>query len=306
VREHLLRFFDAVDKLSVMDVQINEDLLSIMLLYSLPASYENFRCAIESHDKLPSAEALKVKIIEESEARVQKSQNATDAMAAWKGRKGKKYTTKKKNSDKSEHNRKESGFRKTIWCYKCQAIGHKANNCVKKNEEREEKATTVDDAFHISLESQDATLYSNTKHGKVGWCLDSGCTSHICRDEDLFVDQIKQSDGRLNLASNDSTSITGKGNVNMLVDDGKKKRSIMLKNTILAPDIRMNLVSVSKITDHDHEVIFRKDRAIIQNNRGEVKMVADRIGNLYFVREGKPTASITCEKTNQNFILWHQ
>jgi len=47
-----------------MDVLINEDLLNIMLLYSLywlPASYENFRCAIESHDKLPSAEALKVK-----------------------------------------------------------------------------------------------------------------------------------------------------------------------------------------------------------------------------------------------------
>jgi len=34
--------------------------------------------------------------------------------------------------------------------------------------------------------------------------------------------------------------------------------------------------------------------------------VADRIGNLYFVREGKPTASITCEKTYQNFVLWHQ
>ena len=78
VRQHLLKFFDAIDKLNVMGVQINEDLLSIMLLYSLPASYENFRCAIESHDRLPSAEILKVKIIEESEARMHKTYNATN------------------------------------------------------------------------------------------------------------------------------------------------------------------------------------------------------------------------------------
>ena len=52
VRDHVSRFFDAVDKLSEMEVDIYPDLLSIMLLYSLPSSYENFRCAIESRDAL--------------------------------------------------------------------------------------------------------------------------------------------------------------------------------------------------------------------------------------------------------------
>lgn len=44
VRDHMNKFFYAVDKLSAMDVHINGDLLTIMLLYSLPPSYENFRC----------------------------------------------------------------------------------------------------------------------------------------------------------------------------------------------------------------------------------------------------------------------
>jgi hypothetical protein len=35
VREHIDMFFDAVDKLQEMDVEINRDLLAIMLLYSL-------------------------------------------------------------------------------------------------------------------------------------------------------------------------------------------------------------------------------------------------------------------------------
>ena len=65
VKEHLAKFFDAVDKLESMDVQINGDLLSIMLLYSLPMSYDNFRCSIKTRDALPSPDTF----IEEAESR---------------------------------------------------------------------------------------------------------------------------------------------------------------------------------------------------------------------------------------------
>lgn len=67
VREHIRKFFDAVDKLGEMEVDINPDLLSIMLLYSLLPSYENFHCAIESRDELPTLKTLRIKIIEENE-----------------------------------------------------------------------------------------------------------------------------------------------------------------------------------------------------------------------------------------------
>ena len=60
VREHINKFFDAVDKLAMMEVEINADLLSIILLYALPSRYENFRCAIESRDNLPNVENLKI------------------------------------------------------------------------------------------------------------------------------------------------------------------------------------------------------------------------------------------------------
>lgn len=67
--DHLNKFMDIVDKLGEMDININKDLLSIMLLYSLPQSFENFRIAIESRDDLPDPDNLRVKIIEEAEAR---------------------------------------------------------------------------------------------------------------------------------------------------------------------------------------------------------------------------------------------
>lgn len=58
-----------------MEIAINPDLLTVMLLYSLPASFENFRCAIESRDNLPTPETLRTKIIEESDARKNDPQN---------------------------------------------------------------------------------------------------------------------------------------------------------------------------------------------------------------------------------------
>lgn len=77
IREHLHEFFDAVDKLSEMDVNINPDQLVIMMLYCLPSSYENFRCAIESRDQLPTPENLRTKIIEEHDARRAATSNST-------------------------------------------------------------------------------------------------------------------------------------------------------------------------------------------------------------------------------------
>lgn len=58
IRSHLRKFFDAVDRLNDMEVPINDDLLSILLLYSLPSSFDSFRVAIESRDELPKPETL--------------------------------------------------------------------------------------------------------------------------------------------------------------------------------------------------------------------------------------------------------
>lgn len=83
IREYIQKFFDTVDRLSEMKVDINNDLLSVMLLHSLPTSFDNFRCAIESRDTLPSPESLRIKIIEESDARKHESrENNSDALFA--------------------------------------------------------------------------------------------------------------------------------------------------------------------------------------------------------------------------------
>lgn len=73
VHDHLSNFMDVVDQLSAMGMEIHPKLLSIMMLHydSPPQTFENFRIAIETRDCLLNPDYLKIKIIEESEGKVQ-------------------------------------------------------------------------------------------------------------------------------------------------------------------------------------------------------------------------------------------
>lgn len=62
-QKHMVIFFDAMEKLYDVDVDTNDDLLAIVFLYNLPGTYKNFRCAIDTHDKLPPPETLRIKIL---------------------------------------------------------------------------------------------------------------------------------------------------------------------------------------------------------------------------------------------------
>ncbi|KRX61462.1 Retrovirus-related Pol polyprotein from transposon TNT 1-94 [Trichinella sp. T6] len=82
MNDFLREFFNCVDKLKAMDMEIADDLLSILLLYAIPNSYENFRIAIESRDELPKPEVLKIKLLEECKARKNREPKHNDAMFA--------------------------------------------------------------------------------------------------------------------------------------------------------------------------------------------------------------------------------
>jgi hypothetical protein len=51
MRDHIRNFFDVVDKLEEMELCIINDLLAILLIYSIPDEYETFRIAIETQEK---------------------------------------------------------------------------------------------------------------------------------------------------------------------------------------------------------------------------------------------------------------
>ena len=72
---------------------------------SIPDSYENFRCAIEARDELPTPEALKIKLLEEfntrKEKEIQKEQHSQGAFYAKFGKKNKPQQSKNDSQRKT-------------------------------------------------------------------------------------------------------------------------------------------------------------------------------------------------------------
>ena len=295
VRDHLTSFFDTVDKLNDMEVEINPDLLTVMLLYSLPAKYENFRIAIESRDTLPSPEALRVKIIEESEARSGSAVGASsDAMFANKShvRYGQKNKSEKKNASNKDFEKGEFKYR----CHKCRKIGHKAADC--KNKKRED-AKCVEEVCLMTV--------VGTENISSKWCLDSGASSHLCNRRDEFSKIDITDRGILNLANDNSIKIAGIGTVKLETDVYGKEMDVSLDDTLHVPGLRSNLMSVAKITDRGYDVLFRKNEALVLNNDGDVKLRAERIGALYFTHGKVRDVSneVLIPEANLSFELWH-
>lgn len=204
VKEHLNNFFDIVDKLDEMEIDINKDLLAILLLYSLPPNFENFRCAIESRDDLPDPQALKIKIIEEFEARSNQIKT-DDPNALMAGRKFQKKRFDKKIYEES------SGIEKFKYkCHRCGKRGHKSRDCSAKQQSHNAEDVSL---YSAVVPNANQAFGGITQLQATEWCLDSGCTSHLCRDKGDFIEFEESEVGRLNLASNASTDITARGTV---------------------------------------------------------------------------------------------
>ncbi|KMQ83551.1 retrovirus-related pol polyprotein from transposon tnt 1-94, partial [Lasius niger] len=83
ITQHVNDFTSKAGQLEEAGIQIPDELLSIMLLNSLPDEYKNFSVAMESRDDIPTLEVLKAKLKEE-EAR----QNDRDAKTSDSDKKG--------------------------------------------------------------------------------------------------------------------------------------------------------------------------------------------------------------------------
>ena len=54
------------------------------------------------------------------------------------------------------------------------------------------------------------------------WCLDSGCSSHLCNDYNVFNEITDTSSSKINLANHVSTIASAKGTVNLSMSNGAK------------------------------------------------------------------------------------
>lgn len=65
----------------------------------------------------------------------------------------------------------------------------------------------------------------------------------------VFTTAAKFTGGKVSLANNSNTNIVANGTARVIADVYGKNTNLALNDTLLVPDLRSNLISVSKITD---------------------------------------------------------
>ncbi|GBM06044.1 hypothetical protein AVEN_49427-1 [Araneus ventricosus] len=277
VRDHIRKFFDIIDKLQDLDIVIDEDLTSVMFLYSLPANFETFRVAIESRDELPKLDTLRIKIIDKWQSRADQSLSKDDGAYAakfenqFRNQRFKAKTKPKETVDEKRRNTPKPHRSLEIKCWTCGLEGHVSGECEQKKHSKTHSAVGFC-----------AANFSDARD-RSQWILDSGCTMHMCNNESLFEYIQPSNEKCIKLADKSEAKRQGHGKTNFPAIVNGQRSYVHSNKTLYVPSLFYNLLSVAKLTNLGFAVQFNGQSANIVNPLQDMKLKADHVGDLYFL-----------------------
>lgn len=280
--EYLNLFADIVEKLAEVNIDIKDELLVIILLSSLPKTYENFVFAMETRDDLPPLKVLRVKLLEEGERRCQ--ENTTNTVSSEQLAFYANDNRKNKNHNNNKHTKNKKQQQFSGKCYKCGLHGHVAAKCTTKKNDNSKADQSY--AFAMLAATESHTVNVNT------WCLDSGATSHMCCQRSLFT-EFKDHNESIELPGEKFIEAKGLGKVKLKFNNCE----FVLSDVLYVPAMKCNFLSVDKITMKGFSVTFNNDSASIVFNEKTI---------FSFKKENKLYV-VNYETNNKCFsaVLWH-
>jgi 6-phosphogluconolactonase/glucosamine-6-phosphate isomerase/deaminase len=222
-------------------------------------------------------------------------------------------------SDGDEWNEKQSKSKKeaVVTCFACGEEGHISPNCPSKSKskkrgrktakEGESETRTRDhqpssnpvydltpkDRRVSDSESEEdtdeaftATATVRRDLSKNSWVLDSGATSHMCPNEDKFPSLIKSKFKSTKTAGKEILQTMGQGRIEIKVKRNlTSQRTITLNDVRYIPEIRENLISISKLATEGFKVEMDRRRVLIRERSGAIVAKGRLLNGLYILYE---------------------
>ncbi|CAM8968501.1 unnamed protein product [Rhodiola kirilowii] len=183
-----------------------------------------------------------------------------------------------KGPNKRKHPSKENV------CWTCGKAGHFKRDCrvgKGKREKAQDKAfgnknqeqksqgqnllvsdleTNVDAQSDIDYVSNFSEIFA-LQDDETSWWVDSGVTTHVCRDNGLFKSFATTSEGRVIHMGDESTApILGLGRVELEFSSGK---TVVLCNVLFVPNIRKNIVSGTVLNKQGYRQVYEADKYVL-------------------------------------------
>ena len=295
VAQHLNELNTITTQLSSVEIEFDDEVRALILLSSLPDSWNATVTAVSSssgNSKLKFVDVQDLVLSEEIRRRESGEGSTSSALhTESRGRTSEKSSSHSRS--KSRRGKSRSGKR-DLHCYNCGKKGHFKRDCraPKKDSSAQQSANVTEEAGDAMILSVNSPIES--------WILDSGASFHSTPCREIMENYVSGDYGKVHLADDETLNIMGKGDVRVKLPNGTTWK---LQGVRYIPGLKRNLISVGQLDGEGYCTTF---------SDCEWKITK---GALVIAR-GKKTGTLYVTSNLENIIatvdsggksnLWHQ
>ncbi|KAH9699562.1 hypothetical protein KPL71_024410 [Citrus sinensis] len=298
ITDHIDAFNKIILDLEDINVKIDDEDKAMILLYSLPSSYENLVDTLMYERQTLAMGDVKEAL--SSKAAIKKETRDGEGLTA-RGRTEKKETSKnKKKRSKSRPN--------NLKCFHCHKEGHFKKDYLelknKKNNANEMSGDAVVASEFEESDGYDSTgvIIATDAQTKGNWVLDSGCSFHMWPNKNLFTNY-ETCDGGIVVMGNDSSCrVVGRGSIRLKMFDGMIRE---LRDVRHVPDLKRNLISLGMLDKIG--CLVKLESGTLKVLKGSMVVMKGNMSNGLYVLQGSAVTgdvAVSNQKLNKT-MLWH-
>ncbi|KAG6424239.1 hypothetical protein SASPL_114654 [Salvia splendens] len=313
IADHVSEFQSSLTQLLGMGVTLDDEIVGLWLLATLPDSWETLRISLinSAPNGIVTLEIAKNGVLnEEVRRRSQGSSSQSEVLVTEdRGRsknKGKKGRDKSRSKSKSRY--------KNIECYHCGRPGHIKKNCFKwkkenkagrdKSKRKEDEksdcvaTTTSDDDLLVVCDKNVISL----AYDETSWVIDTGASLHVTSKKEFFTSYTSGDFGVLKMGNDGLVKVVGIGDVCLITNNGTK---LTLRDVRHAPDIRLNLISAGKLDDEGFCNTFSEGQWKL--TKGSLVVArGTKNANLYLMQASTSSTNVNVTENDSSTELWHR
>ncbi|KAL5500530.1 hypothetical protein EMCRGX_G012108 [Ephydatia muelleri] len=333
VNDHLKRFKEICDKLSAIEQGVTEEQKVMILLLSLPKSWDGLQTALMARGDDLTLSFVQQALLSEELKRQHLGEGDCDDDLAFHGtfrgecfncgEKGHKSFECRKPKQEDSYGNGQSSFSTSRGKGKGrgQVRGGLAGRGRRQLSKTEEARIVEDDDGGDSESSQAGKMFvvGLLVKGleKSVWIIDSGASRHMTFEKSWFVNYtIFRTVQKVGTANGDSIEALGYGDIVIQTHLEKGVDEFIVKDVLYVPDLTCSLLSVSTLLEKGKEVRFLGKRFTILDHKGKICGQGQRKGRLFFLdgqvmipKEQAGTVEETLvsnAKVQTDLNLWHQ
>ncbi|KAL5774241.1 hypothetical protein ACOSP7_011798 [Xanthoceras sorbifolium] len=248
VAQHLNEHNTITTQLSSVEIEFDEEVRALILLSSLPDSWNATVTAVSSssgNNKLKFDDVRDLVLSEEIRRRESGEASSSSALQTEsRGRTSERSSYRSRS--KSRRGKSRSG-KKDFSCYNCGKKGHFKRDC-----RAPKKDTGTQESANVTEEAGDAMILS-VNSPIESWILDSGASFHATLCREIMENYVSGNFGKVHLADDETLKIVGKGDIRLKLPNGSTWK---LQGVRHIPGLKRNLISIGQLDGEGYCTTF--------------------------------------------------